>query len=134
MPHYSYEKTFTAGKSKTTQEELEMSCHWGILCDITISWRAGTDRQTHVHIDDGLHQIYPTNPKGDYAFDDYTLRITGEYELTKGTRKLYLRGWNTGVHDHEVAVTFRIKIPERLSIADKALVKLVKMFERFIGV
>lgn len=111
-----------------------MPCHWGILCDIDISFRWGTSRLCHVHIDDKLHQAFPTNPKGDYAFDGYTIHITDEYELEKGTRKLILKGWNTGSYAHTVAVAFRIKMPERLSITEKALWRMVELWERLTGV
>lgn len=127
MPNYSYEKQFKAGTTEDSQEELEMPCHWGILTDVTITFRSGTDRLCHVHIDETLHQIYPTNPKGNYAFDGYTLHISGEYELLPGTTKIYLRGWNTGNYPHTVAVTFTIKIPERLSTTEKLLRELVEL-------
>lgn len=133
MPHYSYEKSFKAGTTRAEEETLEMPCHWGILCDIDISFRFGTDRQTYVHLDDKLHQMFPTNPKGDYAFDGYTLHIKDEFELEKGTRKIYLKGWNTGSYAHTVAVAFRIKMPERLSVTEKALWRLVDIWERLTG-
>ena len=133
MPHYSYEKTFKAGTSEDDQEELEMKCHWGVLFDVTISWRSGTDRQCHVHIDESIHQIYPTNPEGNYAYDGYTLSIRDEYELLPGTRKIYLRGWNTGSHPHTIAVAFRIRMPARLTKTEELLDRLLGLFELVIG-
>lgn len=129
MPNYSYEKTFTAGKTKTEEEELEMPCFWGVLTNITISFRFGTDRTTHVHIDDGLHQIFPTNAKETYAYDGYTLEIKDKYELLPDTRKIYLRGWNEGTYPHTVAVSFEIQPPERYTPLEKALFKLISILE-----
>jgi hypothetical protein len=134
VPHYSYEKTFAAGTSRDSQEALEMPCHWGILCDVHIAFRWGTSRLCHVHLDDGLHQIFPTNPEGTYAFDGYTLPLEGEYELQPGTRKIYLRGWNEGNHPHTVAVAFRVRIPERLTATEQLLLRLVEVLERMLGI
>jgi len=133
MPHYSYEKTFTPGTTRETEEELEMPCHWGILCDVVISFRTGTDRKTHVHIDESIHQIFPTNAEESYAFDGYTLHIPDEYELLPGTRTIYLRGWNTGTYPHTVAVAFRIKMPERLSKTEELLTEMNKLWRRLTG-
>jgi hypothetical protein len=133
MPHYSYEKTFTPGTTRETEEELEMPCHWGILCDVIISFRTGTDRKTHVHIDESIHQIFPTNPNGDYAFDGYTSFINDEYELLQGTRTIYLRGWNTGTYPHTVAVSFRIKPPPALTTLETTVNRMLKLWERLTG-
>jgi len=134
MPHYSYTKTFTAGGSKDKPEELEMPCHWGILTDVTITFPAGCHGVCHVHIDESLHQIFPTNPEDDYALDDVTLPINDEYELLDATRKIYMRGYNTGVYDHRITVTFRVKMPERYTPLEEALFRLIKILERLIGV
>lgn len=130
MPHYSYEHTFAAGGSEDNQEQLEMPCFWGMLTNVIISFRFGTDRKCHVHIDDGLHQIFPTNPEANYAFDGIAILIEDKYELLPDTRKIYLRGWNTGQFPHTVAVAFEIKPPERYTVTEVALLKLVNIIER----
>ena len=133
MPHYSYEKTFTAGTDRASEEELEMLCHWGILCEVVISFPWGAMRQCHVHIDDGLHQVFPTNPEEAYAFNGFNLDIEDEYEIEQGVSKLYLRGWNEGSYDHTIRVAFRIRLPERLSRTDQLLEKILGMWERLLG-
>jgi len=132
MPHYSYEYTFEAGHTKDSQEELEMPCAWGILTNVVIAFRFGTDRKCHVHIDEVLHQIFPTNPESDYAYDGYTLTISDRYELLKDTRKIYLRGWNEGDYPHTIAVSFEIQMPERYTPAEAAIIKLVNLLDALI--
>ena len=134
MPHYSYTKIFTAGTTKSEQEELEMPCHWGILTDVTITFPAGCHGVTHVHVDESLHQIFPTNPDEDYALDDHTLLIEDEYELLPATRKIYLRGYNLGTYEHKISVTFRVRMPERYTPLEEALFKLIKILERIMGI
>jgi len=130
LPHYSYEKTFTAGGSKEAEEELEMPCPWGILTDVVLAFRYGTDRRCHVHIDESLHQIFPTNPEETYAFDGYTLTISDRYELLPATRKIYLRGWNEGTYPHTIAVAFKIELPERYTPAEAAIIRLAELWEQ----
>lgn len=126
MPHYSYTKTFAAGGAKTAPEEREMKCMWGILTDVTFTFPPGCHGVCHAHIDESLHQIFPTNPEEDYALDNYTLPIHDEYELLPGTRKLYLRGYNTGIYPHTISVTFRVKLPKRLSTMEKLFMKMLQ--------
>ena len=134
MPHYSVTKTFTAGGSKTSPEELEIKCIWGIVTDVTITFPAGCHGVCHVHLDDELHQMFPTNPEGDYALDDWTLKIDDEYKLLSDKRKVYLRGYNTGTYDHTIAVTFRVKLPDEHTPLEMALFKLINIMEKLLGI
>jgi len=134
MPHYSYTKTFAAGTTKTSQEKLKMNCHWGILTDMAITFPAGCHGECHAHIDESLHQIFPTNTEADYALDGYTLLIRDEYELLPGTKQIYLQGYNTGKYDHAIDVSFLIKLPERYTPMETALFRLITILERMLGV
>lgn len=127
MPHYSYVKTFAPGKSKDQPEELEMPCHWGIITDVTITFPPGCHGYCHVHIDESLHQIFPTNPEADYALNAYTLEIRDEYLLLPGTRKIHLRGYNEGTYPHTISVTFKIKAPELYTLAELLTLLLHRM-------
>ena len=133
MPHYSYSHTFIADGSRDNEEELEMPCHWGILTDVLITFAPGCHGVVFVHLDESLHQIYPTNPEDAYSGDGYTIEIRDEYELLPATRRIYLRGWNTGVYPHTIRVAFRIKMPERLSTTEKLLDRMVTLWESITG-
>lgn len=130
MPHYSYEYTFEAGTSITEQEELEMPCAWGILTNVLIAFAAGCHGVVHVHLDESLHQIFPTNPNGQYAFDNVTVPIHDKYELLPATRKIYLRGWNEGTYDHTIRVSFEIEPAEPVSAVDKATLSIAELLKR----
>lgn len=130
--HYSYEHTFIANGSKAEEEEEVMECAWGILTNVDISFNWGTGRNVHVHIDEALHQIFPTNPNGNYAFDGYTCHITGKYELLPATRRIYLRGWNEGDYDHAVAVAFEVLPKEDVNAIPNALASIQKLWERLL--
>lgn len=134
MPHYSYSKTFTHGKSITSQEKLEMPCIWGVLTDVVIHFPAGCFALVHVGAYDGLHQVFPTNPNGKYALDDYTLHIEDEYEMESGKSKLILKGWNEDEEfDHTIKVSFRIVPYELYSPVYKVLAKILSVLERVFG-
>jgi hypothetical protein len=133
MPYYSYSHTFKAHGSKLNQEELEMPCYWGILTDVIITFPPGCHGYVHVHIDDGLHQVFPTNAEETIALDAYTLPIRDEYELLPDTRKIYLRGWNEGNYDHKITVSFTIRMTERLTKTETLLNKLLNAFKTLTG-
>jgi len=134
LPHYSYRKTFQPGTTPEEAEELEMPCHWGILTDVRITFPPGCHGVCHVHVDEALHQIFPTNPEDDYALDGYTVLIDDEYELLPDTRMLYLRGYNTGTYQHTIDVSFTVKPYERYTPLEQALFRLIKIMERLMGV
>lgn len=134
MPHYSYEYTFEEGHTKETEEYLEMPCAWGTLTDMTITWADGCHGVVHVHIDQELHQIFPTNAEADYAMDGYTLLITDEYTLIEGTRKIYLRGWNEGIYPHKISVSFTVVPFERTTPVEDVLLKILSVLQRIFRV
>lgn len=129
MPHYSYEFTFEEGHSKETSESLEMPCAWGKLTDVNISFAAGCHGVCHVHLDQELHQIFPTNAEADYALDNYTIQITDEYELIEGTRKIYLTGWNEGIYPHKISVSFTVVPFERTTPVEEVLLKILSVLQ-----
>jgi hypothetical protein len=134
MPHYSYEYTFEEGHSAETPETLEMPCAWGKLTNMNISFPAGCHGVTHVHIDQELHQIFPTNAEADYALDDYTLLITDEYDLIESTRKIYLRGWNEGCYPHKISVSFTVIPFERMTPAEQAILQILQVLQRIFRI
>lgn len=133
MPHYSYEKTFSAGTDANSQEEKEMKCAEGILTDLAISFPAGCHGVVHVHIDEALHQIFPTNAESNYALDDFTLPINDRYQLGTGTRKIILKGWNEGTYNHTIRIAFKIETPTQLNKAEQALYYILELLERIFG-
>jgi uncharacterized phage protein gp47/JayE len=130
VPHYSYEKTFTAGTDAKSQESLEMKCAEGVLTDVAISFPAGCHGVVHVHLDEALHQVFPTNAESNYALDDFTLPINDRYNLGTGTKKLILKGWNEGTYNHTIRVAFRIVTPDQLTVAEQVLLSIFNLLNR----
>lgn len=130
MPHYSYEKTFSAGHNSKSQESLEMKCAEGVLTDVAISFPAGCHGVVHVHLDEELHQIFPTNAEQTYALDDFTLPINDRYQLGIGTRKIIFKGWNEGIYDHTIRCAFRIVTPDQLTVAEQVLLSIYNLLSR----
>ncbi len=115
-------------------EELEMKCCWGTVKDVTITFPAGCHNVCHAHIDDELHQMFPTNPEGDYALNDVTLPIDDEYGLLADKVKIYLRGYNTGIFNHEISVTFKVIPPSVFTPIETILLRILKILERVTGI
>ena len=132
MPHYSYEHTFIAGGDKAHQEEEEMECSQGILKNVMIAFAAGCHGVVHIHIDETLHQIFPTNPNGTYKFNDVAVIIYSPYVLLPSTRKIYLRGWNEGIYNHTIYLSFEIEPAEKVSAVDKAILEMAKIIKEVL--
>jgi uncharacterized phage protein gp47/JayE len=122
--------TFSAGHTSKNQQSLEMKCAEGVLTDVAISFPAGCHGVVHVHLDEALHQVFPTNAESNYALDDFTLPINDRYQLGTGTKKLILKGWNEGTYDHTIRVAFRIVTPDQLTVAEQLLLSIFNLLNR----
>lgn len=110
-----------------------MPCHWGTIKKATISFPDGCHGVCHVHIDAGLHQIYPTNPEGDYALDGFTLVIEDPFKIADGVKKLQLRGYNKGIYEHEIKVTFTIEVDYIPNVVEEAILGIYNLLKRIFG-
>jgi len=133
VPNYSYSKTFKVGTDKESQESLEMLCHWGILRETAISFPDGCHGVCHVSINDGLHQVYPTNPEETYALDGFTLIIKDKYKIVPDTRKLTLKGYNLGIYEHTIKVTFTIEVDYVPNPVEEATLGIFKILKKIFG-
>jgi len=133
VPDYSYSKTFAVGTDKTSEEELEMLCHWGTVKETAIHFPDGCHGVIHVHIDDGLHQVYPTNPEADYALDGFTRIIRDRYKLMPGTKKLILKGYNLGIYPHTIKVMFTVEVDYIPNPAEQAMIGIYNLLKKIFG-
>jgi hypothetical protein len=133
LPDYSYSKQFTAGTDETSQEELEMPCHWGTITRLRIHFPNGCHGVCHVHIDQELHQVYPTNPEGDYALNGVTVVIDDRYKIPKDVRKLCLKGYNLGQYPHTISVSFTVESDYIPNPAEQAIMNIYNLLKRIFG-
>lgn len=112
--HYDYTLTVPANTLKTDPAKLTMYLCHGIIHSLDIAFPEGCAAWVHAVIYRFEHQAWPTNPDGDYCWDNYTVEIRNEsFGLTSGPYTLSLRCWNEDENfPHDITVRIGIRVPE----------------------
>ena len=128
---YSYAITVPAGTLESAPIVTVLKLTAGIIHQVDVEFRSGTDFRVGVRINQGLHQVYPTNPDGDLRaegrpiiFPDYLKLDTGEDELT-----VYAYA-PTSIYDHVVYVKLGILAEDELrpmTTTDTLLIKFLRL-------
>jgi hypothetical protein len=98
-------------------EIVEVKVTHGVIHRVEIEFPAGQVGLIHVAIDHLAHQVWPSNPEGSFAGDDYVVAFDDYYPILFAPYRLKIRAWTDGTtYDHTVKVRFGM-LPE--SIAKK---------------
>lgn len=111
--HFFFAKTFTAGKTKSTPERIEMNITSGIVHDVVIDFPAGCQYLTNVRIIRGAMSVWPRNQGAFYAYEDYQIEIADFWPLLGGENQLVLEGYNIDdTENHTIRVALQVSDPE----------------------
>lgn len=113
-----YRVGITTGKkgSDTDRVTTEIKLTKGIINRVNLVFPPGCAGLLHVAINHGLHQVWPTNPRGNYATDGETIDFEEFYELKYDPFVLTVYTRNEDdAYEHEVIV--RIGLLPRTAFA-----------------
>jgi hypothetical protein len=106
---YDFAITIPANTPKASPVVTELKLTAGVIHRVEIQFPAGCMGLAHIAINDGLHQLLPTNPDGDFASDDYVIPIDEYYPMPGGDYILTARGWNMDdTYPHTLSVRIGI--------------------------
>lgn len=106
-----YSLVFTVPKNTAEDQpyEQKLPVTGGILHQVSVSIPPGHAGLTGVAIDEGLHQIAPTNQNEWFKGDDVHFSYPEYIELPPDARELVLRGFNTDdTYDHGFVIAVGI--------------------------
>lgn len=66
----------------------------GVIHQLDVLFPSGPQGYLHVKINHGLHQLWPTNPDGNFASSNEKISFKEFYELTSAPYKLNVYTWN----------------------------------------
>lgn len=113
--HYADQFTVTADSTKTAPSELKIIVSPGILHTGIFFFPAGCKGTVHVSLNQAIHQIWPTNPSGTFAFENYVHVVKDYYSLPPGIKQLELKGYSVNAdYDHVIQFAFSINDPEEI--------------------
>lgn len=123
---YRYTVTVTHSTEETSPQVAYMDLAPGEIHQVEIGFPWGCAGLVHVQIWRGEHQVWPTNPGGSFAWNDYNV-VFSESEYCAGpTEHWSIRTWNEDVrHDHTVIV--------RLGVLDQKKTTLGRVADALFG-
>lgn len=109
MSFYSLVFTVPKNTAEESPYEQRLPVTGGILHQVSVVIPPGHAGLTGVAIDQGLHQIAPTNQNEWFKGDDVPYKYDEYVELPPDTRELVLRGFNTDdTYDHSFVIAVGI--------------------------
>jgi len=107
---YDFTITIPKNTPETAPVEVEAKLNEGTIRYVEVAFPPGPAALAHLQIWDGLHQVWPTNPGGSFAWNDYTIKFDDEYVIQNPMNILTLVGWNEDdSFDHTITVRFKVE-------------------------
>lgn len=98
-----------AGTTEASPQRTELSLNLGILHRLDVGFPPGPQGLLHAAIERDGRQLYPSNPQGDFAWDDSIQNYPTWFELEVEPFAVVARTWNDDVtYAHDVTLTFLI--------------------------
>jgi len=92
---FEAEFTIPANTAQTSPAYQVMKVSRGVITRVMVRPRPGHAALAHLQIRYHEHQLYPTNPDGDFHGDQHIIEWDEYKELTAAPFDLRLVGWNT---------------------------------------
>lgn len=113
--HYADQFLVTAGSTKAKPSTLDIKITPGVLHSGIFFFPAGCRGTVHIALAHAIHQVWPTNPSGTFAFENYVHRVDDYYQIPPGVITLQLRGYCVNCDEnHKIQWAFSINRPEEI--------------------
>lgn len=107
---YSYELAIPPNTLEGLPTELECNIAPGIVTRVIITFPTGCAKLAHVKIMRSYHQVWPSNPDGDFTADGEVLDFAEQYDVTDQPLTFKLVGWNDDdTYEHTIGVRLLIE-------------------------
>lgn len=106
---YNFTLTIPANTPASSPAKRVARLTKGLVVEVRIGFPDGCADLVHVAIRRGLYQVWPTNPEGNYAWNNYTYVIQESYALEDEPLEFLLVGWNDDTrYEHTVTFGFNL--------------------------
>lgn len=106
---YAWDVTLTRDNNSLTPEKTILKMEKGTITRCEIVFPTGCCGLVYVHINDGLHQVWPKNPGNQLSGNGGIIASTDEYQIKEPPLELLFYGWNTDeIYDHTITVRLQI--------------------------
>lgn len=118
---FTFPITIFANTPSTAKLKTILPLTRGIITRINVEFPAGHVGLTHIGINRGLNQVWPTNPDATLKSSNETIVWEEDYSLDLEPFQLEAYAWNEDdTYDHTITVRIELKsIPVQGSILDE---------------
>jgi hypothetical protein len=113
--------TIPANTTYAARQKAVLSLLPGRITHAMIQFPAGHCGLTHIYINRGLTQLWPTNPESDFSADSETIDFEEDFLLDQGPYHLEAYAWNfDDTYDHTITLRISVgSIPHEKSLFDE---------------
>jgi hypothetical protein len=85
----------------------------GKITEVHLQFPPGLDGLAHISINDGLHQLWPTNPEADFCTSEDVIIFAEDIDIGPDSNSLTAYTWNLDdTYDHTITVRIVVATPE----------------------
>ena len=120
---YVFPLTIPASTPETAKLKMILGLTAGTVKRVMVEFPAGHVGLTHLHVNRGLAQVWPTNPDATFKSSNETIEWAEEYTLDTPPYQFEAYTWNDD-DTYEHTITVRLELEPRAVV--KSLVEEVK--------
>ena len=106
---YVFPITIPANTSEAQRTRTTLKLTAGRITRVHLEFPAGHVGLTHIHVNCGLHQLWPTNPDADFSSSNETISFIEDLLLDIPPFTLTAHAWNLD-DTYEHTITLRIEL------------------------
>jgi len=113
---YNFAITVPAGTTEAEPIEQELDLTYGVIHQVGVRFRRGTDFRVGCRIYRFEHQVWPTNTDEDFRDDGREIFFKEHYELKEAPYNLKVRAYSpTATYGHKIYIRIGVLPPEKVS-------------------
>lgn len=133
MSFFFFSFTIPANTPREQPHTQEIELTPGVIHRVIIIIPPGHAGLAHLQIKQGAHQVYPTNPDGDFHGDGNQIDFRDWYELEGAPYSMRLEGWNTDdTFEHKFLIGLGI-LPKWILLPQLFARKVSRLIDRLRG-
>ncbi len=107
---FSFSVSTPANTTQDDPQRAELLLSKGTIVQVDIGFPPGPQALLHAVVMRGQNQVWPTNPQGDFAWEDHVFSWPERYELEAKPYMLELVSWNEDdTYAHAVLVQLDVQ-------------------------
>jgi len=112
---FEYDLTVPKNTPKSSPKKKSFKLIYGIIHQLEVMFPTGCAGLVHCTIHEELHQVFPTNPDGNFKGDGTLIKGKVFHELALEPYELQLLAWNEdNTYDHTITVRLWLLKPWQL--------------------